>query len=262
MRFFVKTLIVFFILSTSFCFADEFPAFRFVDGEELTFRVNYSFFNLGTITAQVNHDGEKDGLKTFHIHLTITSNPLLFWVNNQSVYDSYIDENLRPLKFITNEKVDGKPYKAEYLFDYTAKRMERLLLPVDDSDSTKHDFLPIKPNMIDGISLIFYARSEVHQQRKDTVNTFIENNSGDVIFDFMNKEQITDTDELPEGIKTVYFKGLLNIKGIAGVSGPFEAYFSRDASRVPLKSYLEVFIGHVTITLVKWKGWKPLELIE
>jgi len=254
----VKLLIYLILALTIFSTADDFPAFHFVDGEELTFRVNYSFFNLGTITANVNRDGESDaGLKKFHIHLTIKSNPLLFWVNNQSVYDSYIDENLKPLKFVTNEKVDGKPYKAEYLFNYDDKRMERKLLPVDGSDEAKTDYLPIKPNMIDGISLIFYARSHVHELHADTVSTFIENTSGDVVFNFKNESQITETDELPDGVNAVYFKGQLNIKGIAGVSGPFEAYFSRDASRVPLLSYLEVFVGHVTITLEKWKGWKP-----
>ncbi len=254
----MKRLILLFCLLTNFIFAGDFPAFHFVDGEELTFRVNYSFFKLGTITARVHEDGlSRDGLKRFHIHMTITSNPLLFWVNNQSVYDSYIDEHLKPLRFVTNEKVDGKPYKAEYLFDYKSGQMERRLLPIDGAGKVTSDFLPIKPNMIDGISLIFYARSQVHRQAADTVNTFIENTSGDVIFNFKNETHTTETDELPDGIKTVYFDGQLNIKGIAGVSGPFDAYFSHDASRVPLLSHLEVFIGHVTITLIKWKGWTP-----
>lgn len=111
--------------------------------------------------------------------------------------------------------------------------------------------------MIDGISLIFFARANAHKQARDTVFTFIENKSGDVIFNFKNERHITKTEHVPDGLETVYFDGRLNISGIAGVSGPFSAYFSRDASRVPFVSFMKVFIGSVRLELIKWKGWQP-----
>ncbi len=253
----MKRLILIIVLLLSSGRAQDAPVFRFVDGEELTFRVDYSFFNLGEIIMQVNRE-TSNGDTLYHIHLTIESNPLLFWVDNQSVYDSYIDKNLRVHRFISDEKIDGETYKAEYSFNYRDSVMYRKLIALDSPGRESVDTLPLKKDMIDGISLIFFARAHVESRKKDTVYTFIENKSGDVIFEFLNKHTHTKTDVLPEGIGTIFFKGHLNLSGIAGVSGPFSAYFSRDPSHVPLLSFLEVFVGKVTITLVEWKGWQPV----
>ncbi len=254
----MKRLILIFILFFSSGRLSASTPFQFVDGEELTFRVDYSFFNLGEINMKVKR--ELNGNDTlYHIHLTIESNPLLFWVDNQSVYDSYIDKNLRVHRFISDEKIDGETYKAEYRFNYADSVMYRKLIALEGESRESVDTLPLRRDMIDGISLIFFARAHVESEKRDTVYTFIENKSGDVIFEFLNKQSHTKTDILPEGIETIFFKGHLNLSGIAGVSGPFSAYFSKDPSHVPLLSFLKVFVGKVTITLVKWKGWQPVQ---
>ena len=236
--------------------ARDFAPFRFQDGEELIYKVKYSFFNLGTIKMQVRQVPGDFVPKRYHIHMLIESNPLLFWVDNHSVYDSYIDENLRVLKFVSNENMEGEIYRAEYTFDYRDSIITRRLYDRDDV-LKKSDKQKIRPNMIDGISLIFFARANAHKKVRDTVYTFIENKSGDVIFNFKNEKHHTKSESLPEGLETVYFDGQLNISGIAGVSGPFSAYFSRDASRVPFVSYMKVFIGSVELELIGWKGWQP-----
>ncbi|HHM01901.1 MAG TPA: DUF3108 domain-containing protein [Caldithrix abyssi] len=252
----MKKLILLLFLLIGLSPAQDRRSFRFVDGEELTFRVDYSFFNLGEIKMAVNREvSGKDSL--YHIHLTIESNPLLFWVDNQSVYDSYIDKNLRVHRFISDEKVDGETYKAEYTFNYKDSLMYRKLIAVDTPGREIVDVMPLRKDMIDGISLIFFARANVDTKKRDTVYTFIENKSGDVIFNFHKKYTHTETDVFPRGIGTIFFDGHLNISGIAGVSGPFSAYFSRDPSHVPLLSFLKVFVGKVTITLVGWQGWRP-----
>jgi len=96
---------------------------------------------------------------------------------------------------------------------------------------------------------------------KDTVSTFIEDKYGYVVFDFSLSKHITKTDAFPEGINTVYFNGELFFKGIAGITGPFETWYSADNSRVPILANMEVFIGQVEIELVRWKNWSPQRLI-
>lgn len=49
----------------------------------------------------------------------------------------------------------------------------------------------------------------------------------------------------------------MNIKGIAGITGPFKGWFAADKQRVPLKAELKVFVGSVKVELEDWKGWEP-----
>jgi hypothetical protein len=60
-------------------------------------------------------------------------------------------------------------------------------------------------------------------------------------------------------IKSVYFKGEAKWRGIYGLEGNFEGWFSDDDARIPLKAKMKVLVGKVDITLVRGKraNWTP-----
>ena len=61
----------------------------------------------------------------------------------------------------------------------------------ENPSKTRIKNIALKPNLIDGIGLVQYARINSMQMQIDTVSTFIEDKSGDVVFDFsLSKKKI------------------------------------------------------------------------
>lgn len=251
----IKLIVVFFI--TGFFVPAKAQGFKWQENEQLTYGVDWTVVRLGKIHLKNLGRENINNHSTYHIRLIIESNPLLFWLDNQSVYDSYITDSLQVVRFLSDEKVDGKLYNARYDFDYDKRLIYLSMLDKENPENKINKTLAMKPNLYDGISLIFYARMNSMYVKNDTVSTFIEDKSGDVIFNFKNSGQMSKIDALEKDVKTRFFSGTLKVTGIAGVTGPFEAWFSDDAYRLPVVAYLDVFIGSVKITLEKWNHWQP-----
>ncbi|KAA3618313.1 MAG: DUF3108 domain-containing protein [Calditrichaeota bacterium] len=237
--------------------AQDHKEFKWQKGQELTYGVDYSFFHLGKITLSNLGKEEVNGKNANHIKVVIQSNPLLFWIDHESVYNTYITDDFKVARFVSDEKIDGEKYNAIYDFDYDNMKINVSLVDLEDPKKVQKKTLTLTPKKIDGISLIYFARINSAIPGKDTVSTFIEDKSGDVVFNFTEERTITEIDSIPQGLSTLYFNGELFVEGIAGVTGPFEAWFSDDAFRVPILSYMEVFIGSVKIELEGWKKWSP-----
>ena len=249
------------ITFNTFVSAQSFRNFKWQEGEELVYEVDWEFVYLGTVTLSNLGKENINGQDAYHIEVVIESNPLLFWLDHHSKYQTYMTEDLKVMRFVSNENIDDVAYNAQYDFDYENKNLKLTLFDEKNPDKTQVKNIPLKDRLYDGIALIQFARISSLEIHKDTVSTFIESKSGDVAFDFSLPQKITKTDAFPNGIKTVYFNGELFVTGIAGITGPFETWYSDDSSRVPILAYMEVFIGQVDIELVKWKNWSPNRLI-
>lgn len=238
-------------------YSQDSSGFNWQVGEKLVYNVTWSFFDLGQIT--MSNFGKTDirGQQANHIRVEILSNPLLFWLDHKSVYNSYIGDDLKVVRFNSDENIDGVAYNGQYDFDYEKNMIFLTLFNKKDSSKITRKEIKLKPKLYDGISLIHYARVNSLQIKKDTVSTFIEDKSGDVVFNFSLSKHVTKVESFPDGINTVYFNGILYVKGIAGITGPFETWYSDDNSRVPILAFMEVFIGRVRIEIDKWKSWSP-----
>jgi len=76
---------------------------------------------------------------------------------------------------------------------------------------------------------------------------------------FLGKGDPIKIDAIGYPVKTLYLDGKLEGKGIYGLSGAFEGWFTDDEARIPVKAYMNVYVGKVLVELVKYKreGWKP-----
>ncbi len=260
-RFFVifPILLLFFTQAVN---AQQSKEFKWQEGQELTYGVDYSFFHLGEITLYNLGKEQINGFSANHIKVVIESNPLLFWIDHESVYNSYITDDFKVIRFVSEENIDDEEYNAVYDFDYDKMKIDVTLFDKENPNKIQKKSFKLTPNKIDGISLIYFARINSVEPGKDTVSTFIEDKSGDVVFNFSQERTITEIDSIPDGLATLYFDGELFVEGIAGVTGPFEAWFSDDAYRVPILSYMEVFIGSVKIELQRWKKWSPHQTVS
>jgi len=232
-------------------------SFKWNIGEELTYRVKWSFLRLGTLKLQICDSLVIDGTFVYHVKLYIDSNPLLFFVNMHNVYNSYLDENFQLHLFNSEEKIDNVTYKAEYRIDYIDSLIHINMTDIKDTSKTIKKSVPFRDTILDGTSLVYYARKNAVSTKTDTVIAFFESEQGEVAINFKGKMGKITISALDSSVESYYVDGRMNTLGIAGVTGPFKGWFAVDEQRIPLKAELKVFIGSVKLELEQWKGWKP-----
>jgi len=247
---------LFFLFTFQTCLNGQ-TRFIWPTGEELTYNVSWSFINLGTVKLKVLGKTEIDGKQVNRVKFTIQSNPMLFWLQNESVYESFIDDSLRTIRFITDEYVDGVAYKAVYNFNYTDSLVNINLLENTDSTKSIDRVIEMHDRLIDGIALIYDTREQVNRKNHYSRTTFFEDNTGDVELIATGRTEPVEIDTLDQPIESWLLEGNIHIKGIAGVTGPYKGWFSADETRVPVFAELKVFIGNVKVELEDWEKWQP-----
>ncbi len=227
-------------------------------GEELVYKVKWSFLRLGTLRLHVKDTIQYNGLNVYHVILKIDSNPMLFFVDMHNRYESYIDREFYIYRHRSNERVDGKPFRTDHQFNYADSTVTLTMSAPTDSTERIVKKLPLKRRLFDGITMTFYARANAHRTTQDTLNTFILEERGKVAVHFHGRKEEIEIDAHEEPLKAYYLDGHIDVEGIAGVTGPFKGWFADDWQRPPLKAELKVFIGHVSVELERWKRWSML----
>ena len=231
--------------------------FQWQIGEELTYKVKWSFIQLGTLKLQVVDTLIIENTFVYHTRMFIDSNPLLFFVNIHSVYDSFIGENFYPHLFIAVEKIDGVTYKTRYRFNYEDSLIDVKMTDVKDTTHIIEKILPLDEKVQDGMSMIFYARGNVHLKGTEKLTAFFEAKKGKLDIHFNGKAKKININSIDSPIDTYKVFGEAHFKAIAGFSGKYSGWFAADKQRPPLKAMMKVFIGHVKVELEEWKKWSP-----
>jgi len=249
-------LILVVLLFPNFLLSND-DSFKWKIGEELTYKVKWAFIRLGTLKLQICDSLVIDSTFVYHVRLHIDSNPLLFFVNMHNVYNSYLDKNFQLQLFYAEEKIDDVNYKAEYRLDYSDSLIHINMTDIKDATKTIKKSEPFQETVLDGTSLVYYARKNAISTKTDTVITFFESEQGEVIINFKGKKGRIKISALDSAVESYFVDGRMNTIGIAGVTGPFKGWFTVDEQRIPLKVALKVFIGSVKVELEEWKGWEP-----
>ncbi|MBD3225135.1 MAG: DUF3108 domain-containing protein [Caldithrix sp.] len=246
------------VLSAAYISADDQPQpLRLNIGEEYTYGVKWGFARLGTLKILMEDTVFINDERMYKIKFKMDSNPLLFFVNIHSIFESYLDDNFRLHKLISHEEVNDTLYKANYQFNYDKGFIDVLYQEINDTTQTIDRRFPLTENMFGSVALVFYARANAYQSRIDTVTAFHETRQGKVLIRFKGEGESIEIDALDHAMQTYYIDGEIFMQGIAGVTGPFKGWFSRDDRRIPLKAELKVFIGSVKVELEDWTKWNP-----
>ena len=252
----VVTLLIL-IISPTILFSKD-NEFKWQLGEELTYKVKWAFIRLGTIKVQVNDTLTIDDTFVYHIKLFVDSNPLLFFVNMHSVYESYITKNFQLYRFVSEEKIDGVTYLAEYRFNYADSLIHTIMTDMENPEITIKRDDPLNETLLDGTSMIFYTRAHLMPVRTDTLISFFASKRGKVAINFKGRYDKIKIDAFKIPLDSYYVDGIVRMKGIAGLTGPYKGWFATGNQSPPLKAEMKVFIGSVKIQLEKWIGWDPV----
>lgn len=233
------------------------PDFKWQIGEDLTYNVHWAFILLGKIRFQVLEKMIYHGEPVYRCRLFIDSNPSLPFVHIHDIYESFIGEDMFTRAFFAWEHKSGYTVYTEYRLNYQnytihiriEKQTPQDTLVVLDSTGT----VPTK--VLDGLSVLYYARSMVSHKAKIYIPVFAYNKLGKAYLRLSG--ELRETKTRKERVSGYYVDGRLKFVGIAGVKEGFRGWFSTDDQRVPIKAYMKAFIGSVRIELERWSNWNP-----
>lgn len=247
-----RIIFLIFILYMNPLFSQE-KADPFTVGEDLTYKVKWSFIRLGTLRLQICDTLRMNNEKVYHVKVFIDSNPTLFFINRHSVFETFFSSNMDVHLFRYYEKIDGITYKADYKFNYSDSLIYVMLTDTSDTNNTISNISPFSGKVLDGTSLIYYARINAAETRSDTVRYIADEDQDDIILNFRGKAEPVKIKAMNGLVPSCYMEGRVLNKGIAGLSGYFKGWFSADRRRLPLKAKMKVFIGSVSLILENYK---------
>lgn len=236
-------------------------------GEELEYKVSYSFFNLGKIRIKVVGKEERGGRTVYRTQAFIDSNPSLPFVDLHIWFESILDQEMYSYQWLSRDSSKHEFSFRNFYFEYDSGRVliEQGKKPHTGQRSVESvDTIPVSVKCQDGLSLFFFARKHVREQKQVDVPTFIEKRQANTFINFMKRRTSEEVDAVEYPVEVLEFNGRADYEGVFGMTGRFEGWFSNDEARVPILARMKVLIGSIKIQLERWKrpGWDPPKFVE
>ncbi len=238
------------------------PIFKWRVGEDLVYKVKWSFLTIGTLRFRVVEKTEINGTPVYRCRLHIDSNPDLLFLNIHDLYESYVGEDMFSHAFESWERRSDHILYTRYQMDYSKMKMHIFMqkwfpgdtVTIVDSIATLHS------RVQEGISIFYYARAVVKYAGQLEIPVW-------AYFKFSNARMNVygiprRTKVRGENLSLYYLDGNLKFVGIAGLREGFKGWFSPDFQSVPLKSYLKAFIGSVKVEIDQWRGWDARDVFH
>lgn len=237
-------------------------------GEELEYKVSYSFFTIGTIKTQVLSKETRDGRTVYSTRALIESNPSLSWLVDLHVqFRSEMDGDVYSYYWLADDSTSKEINFRRFRFDYDngraylerGKRNHGGDRKIESTDTVK-----VSGRCQDGLSLFFYAREHLHSVRQDRIPTLIENKEATTLINFTNRRTDAGIEAVDYPVDVIEFEGKADYVGIFGLTGGFRGWFSNDEQQIPILARMNVILGSIKIQLAKWNrpGWQPPTYVE
>ncbi|MFZ0390758.1 MAG: DUF3108 domain-containing protein [Calditrichia bacterium] len=226
-------------------------------GEELTYKVKWTFIRVGTLRLLNEGPRYYEGKEYFKIQLTLDSAPGVPFITLHDVYECYVDSNSVPATFFAWEKKDDHTIRTIYRFNYedSLATVSVTKLYPTRQEPVKEMQLPLDDVYRDILSLLYYARQlSAEKQENMVIPTFVLEGKDSCYFNQTGNLQEIDYND--KKADAYYLQGKVKFIGIAGIKDDFEGWFSSDPQRVPLKAKMKAFFGSVTLELEDYKNWQ------
>ena len=232
-------------------------------GEDITYVVKYLAFEIGEIRLKVLKEIVEDKDTLYSAIAYINSYDGIPFVNLHQIYETKFDQKLISHYFKGTILGEDTTY-TKYDFNRSKKNIhirkgrERTNEVWTDSTS-KYD-----RDYQDGLSLFYFARMNTGQQKKVNVPVFINEKHEKTYINFYKEVEDMDIDAVDYDIACVRLDGETEFRGVFGLTGYFEGWFSNDETAVPIVAKMQVIIGSITLELKQWKkkGWIPPKYID
>ncbi len=239
--------------------ASDPPSRIFVEGEDLVYNVRYAFIDLGQVRIKTTGKHRWSADAAYDAKALIDSYRGIPFVDLHATFDSRMDStSVYSRGFVGRVRQDDQWDFARYNFEYDR---QRVIMEIGERDTVvaKRETLQIKGVQQDGLSLFFFAREMLFSGKKVNVPCVVTEKQVNTFIDFYKERTSVEVDAIEYPVDVTKFEGKLDFEGIYGLTGEFTGWFSADEARVPVLAKMKVFIGSVTIELMRWnrQGWVP-----
>lgn len=233
-------------------------------GEDITYVVKYLMFEIGEVRLKVTNK-EISGKDTIFTAITyIDSYRGIPFVDLHQIYETKF--NTKEISYYFKGTVISSDTTYTIYEFAPNKKIIHILQgregfhPKIWTDSTA----VYNHNYIDGLSIFYYARMRTGQKKSVTVPCFLNEKYEKTYINFYNDVVDKSIDAVDYDIACVYLDGNTEFKGIFGLTGYFEGWFSNDNRAIPIIAKMQVIIGSITLELKDWnkEKWMPPKFIN
>lgn len=218
-------------------------------GESLEYSFRWEFVKLGSAVLTITGWDTLRGDRLLTLHIDVRSAPAIIVLNVQDQYDAWLD----PITGICHQfrfHMNSVGVDLIGVWDYQYSNQEYVSRTVVDDGYIFGIRQPLPAEVTDGPSLIYHFRYEVKTSDLKPVLFVLDDeyHSGELSREDAERE--FDVGE--ETVPTTLFQGVLNCRGIVGLSGYFDAWFSKPPRPLLIRAEAKIFLGSIKIVLVEY----------
>jgi hypothetical protein len=223
-----------------------FPQF-FPKGREWEYDVSYGIIPLGTLIVGVRGEETVKGAgKAMRVYYKIDSNPMYNWLLElHDNYDSLIPLHcLHSLEFNQDSHQGKARYGNRYQSDFRQGQLR--VRGYHAAGDVQSQTLPLAQEVFDGLSLLFAARRQVHENQYGPVLTIIDEEMHRTLIEPDGRGELK-LDDRRIAVKKVH--GTADYQGIAGLTGEFWGSFTDDGNALPVEAKFQIAVGRISLKL-------------
>ena len=218
-------------------------------GEYLRYSFRWEFVKLGTAEMTVTGWDTLDVYPLLKVHVSVRSAPLIFVINVHDDYDIWIDPVTGVChRFDFHMNSYGVDLIGQWEYRYQDGEYVSRTVVDDGYIFGAKQQLPVE--LVDGVSLIYHLRYRTAQVILSPFHFVIDDEykTGEMIPESESRLfQVEDRE-----IESTRYQGILHCRGIVGLSGNFQAWFSQQPTSLLLRAEARIFLGSLNITLVEY----------
>jgi hypothetical protein len=239
----------------------------FQSGEILKYKVKWTLLRLGSITIETTLDSNYRNQDHFRISMAVQSSSYIPFIYIDEINQTLVDRADGMSKYFYARHKSGSD-DIEINTSY-ARDFRQVFFSLKDLKQNTYKRLEIIHNVppyLDGPSLFFFARRNVHSNKQILVPTIIDGKIEETKLDFKDSLEYIEVSAIPSPVRTKYIEGFALWEGgtSAGMSGNFKVWISDDEAAIPIQAEVKILLGSLVIELEDYtrEGWIPPVLGE
>lgn len=227
-------------------------------GEDINYVVKYLVFEIGEVRLKVLGE-EVNGKDTLYSAIAyIDSYKGLPFVDLHQIYETKFDTK-QISRFFKGTIFSKDTTFTKYNFDRQKKNIH-IVKGRERTNTIWTDSITVYDrDYQDGLSLFYFARMRTGQKKTVHVPTYINEKYEKTYINFYPEVEDIEIDAVDYDIACVRLDGETEFRGIFGLTGYFEGWFTNDEFAVPVLAKMQVIIGNITLELKDWNKakWMP-----
>lgn len=182
-------------------------------------------------------------------HITVKSNPDIFFLDVHSEFTAWLDELGRPERFISTTYTSEDTITNQYFFNFADSILVFQLCATEEHGELI-DSIKMQGPTYDGLSALLLIPDGRINVKSNRFYSFFDGNYGPVELIYQDKSDQFSIPETPDKKDASLVKGKILFEGIAGWTGKFKAWVGTNhLDPVFFVAKLKILIGSITLTL-------------